>query len=149
MYQKMLVAVDGSEASYHALEAALNLSKQLNAAVESIFVFHPQLHSQMIEKHVTVTDEAGKSQIITLAEQEEREIQKRIQEIGNDAGVTIPYHHIIGNVTDEIINAAKKCNAELIVIGSTGKGVAGRILLGSTSAAVVEKSPLPVLVTRK
>ncbi len=149
MYHTILVAVDGSEAGYHALKEAVKLSKLAGASVEVIFVFHPQIHSQMIDKHVTVKDESGKEHTITLAEQEENGIRRRVLQIGEDANIAISYNHTIGTVTEEIILAAKTRNADLIVIGSTGKSMAGRILLGSISAAVVERSPLPVLVTRE
>lgn len=148
MYQKILVAVDGSDASYHALKEAVNLSKLTGGSVEALFVFYTQIHSQLKEKQAIVKDESGKEKKITLAEKEEEEVRKGVEQIGSDAHISIPFSVKIGNVPDEIINAAKTGNADIIVIGSTGKSMTSRILLGSVSAAVVEKSPIPVLVTR-
>lgn len=45
-----------------------------------------------------------------------------------------------------ILAAARKVKADLIVMGSHGHGNVRKILMGSVSAAVLKKSPVPVLL---
>jgi nucleotide-binding universal stress UspA family protein len=47
-----------------------------------------------------------------------------------------------------ILNSAKTEGADLIVVGSHGRGGVARLMLGSVSTKIVAESPVPVLVTR-
>ena len=49
---------------------------------------------------------------------------------------------------DSIVNYAVRHNFDLIVIGTTGKTVIRRFLLGSVASGVVTDASSPVLVTR-
>ncbi|MBL4886704.1 MAG: universal stress protein [Planctomycetaceae bacterium] len=54
-----------------------------------------------------------------------------------------------GHVAREIISTAEDLSSELIVIGSHGRGVIGRFLLGSVSQKVAKYAPCSVLLVRK
>ena len=58
-------------------------------------------------------------------------------------------HTRVGDPSTEIINAAKELNADLIVVGSKGKSLVERLLLGSVSTYVVTHSPISTLVVRE
>ena len=45
-------------------------------------------------------------------------------------------------------NAAKRWNADLIVVGTHGRRGLGRVLLGSGAEQIVRLAPVPVLVVR-
>jgi nucleotide-binding universal stress UspA family protein len=52
------------------------------------------------------------------------------------------------DVGDAIVEEARETHADLIVVGSSGKNLAERIVLGSVSSKVVHESPCDVLVVR-
>lgn len=54
-----------------------------------------------------------------------------------------------GRAASAIVDEAQAFGAELIIVGSRGHGPIGTILLGSTSAEVVDHAPCPVLVARR
>ena len=54
----------------------------------------------------------------------------------------------IGTPLTEIVSAAKDWPADLIVIGSHGRGGLTRALLGSVAEGVMRHAPCPVLVVR-
>jgi universal stress protein F len=54
---------------------------------------------------------------------------------------------VIGDPRDEILDTAKEIGADLIILGSAGKGRTKRFLLGSVSTSVVTESPIATLVT--
>ena len=54
----------------------------------------------------------------------------------------------IGYTAREIINDAGEVNADLIVMGSRGRGDLAGLLLGSTAHEVIHLSDRPVLVIR-
>jgi len=49
----------------------------------------------------------------------------------------------------EIINVARHENADLIIVGTHGRGAMAHALLGSVCEKVVRKAPCPVLTVRK
>ena len=52
------------------------------------------------------------------------------------------------DVGEAIVEEARGVDADLIVVGSSGKNLAERIVLGSVSSKVVHGSPCDVLVVR-
>jgi nucleotide-binding universal stress UspA family protein len=46
------------------------------------------------------------------------------------------------------LESIKEIGADLVIIGSTGKGAVERFMLGSASQTVLRESPVPVLVVR-
>ncbi|HHG85195.1 MAG TPA: universal stress protein [Bacteroidetes bacterium] len=51
-----------------------------------------------------------------------------------------------GFASDEILLSAKECEADFIVMGTTGAGLVKGFLLGSTASQVLHKSKIPVLI---
>ena len=64
------------------------------------------------------------------------------------AGAKFKYATGGGNTASQIINAAKKGNFDMIVIGARGIGGTKEAFLGSTSNAVMHKSKVPVLIVK-
>ena len=54
-----------------------------------------------------------------------------------------------GDPVDELVRAARYQEAELIVVGSRGLGAIAGALLGSVSRALVQHSPVAVLVVKE
>ncbi|MCJ7600724.1 MAG: universal stress protein, partial [Desulfobulbaceae bacterium] len=65
-----------------------------------------------------------------------------------DAGVSGKDITSVGKPADVIIESAKKENAEMIVVASTGKHGIKKVALGSVTSRVVEYSPIPVFVMK-
>jgi nucleotide-binding universal stress UspA family protein len=51
-----------------------------------------------------------------------------------------------GKPTETILATAAELEANLVVLGTRGRGAIGRAILGSTAAAMLRESPLPVAV---
>lgn len=60
--------------------------------------------------------------------------------------VPVEVQVVPGAAADELLRAA--ATAHLVVVGTHGRGAPARVLLGSTSRAVVRYSPCPVMVVR-
>ena len=54
----------------------------------------------------------------------------------------------IGLVVKEIVDAAKNEHVNLIVMGTHGRGLVGRALMGSVAQRVVANSTIPVLLVK-
>lgn len=65
------------------------------------------------------------------------------------AGGTVHEHHLrLGPAAAEIAALGEQIGADLIVLGSRGLGTIPRLMLGSTSEAVVQRAHRPVLLVR-
>ena len=53
---------------------------------------------------------------------------------------------VVGSAVEEIVKAARKYKSQLIVMGTHGDGLLGRIVLGSVAQRVLAASPVPVLL---
>ena len=69
---------------------------------------------------------------------------KLAREAGVDAEVVI----VAGHAADEIVAYADTIDADLIVMGSRGRGAVTSALLGSVSHGVLHEARRPVLVAR-
>lgn len=78
-----------------------------------------------------------------------REDHARIQEIADNlqaSGVEAEALLVQGPYADSILSAARKLEADVIVMGSHGHGAMHHLLMGSTSEQVLKKAPRPVLI---
>lgn len=63
---------------------------------------------------------------------------------------TVPFRTawIVGSPSAEIVHAAQREKAHLIVMGTHGHGLLGRALMGSVAQRVVTESDIPVLLVK-
>jgi nucleotide-binding universal stress UspA family protein len=62
--------------------------------------------------------------------------------------ITFKADWVVGNPADNIIKASKNDKTHLIVMGTHGHGVLGRILLGSVAQRVVSNCDVPILLVK-
>ena len=78
------------------------------------------------------------------------EIERSLVEVGRAAGATVFAKVILSPKTigDIILNEASSCGADLIVMGTHGRGGLRRIFLGSVADHVVRHASCPVVTFR-
>jgi nucleotide-binding universal stress UspA family protein len=74
-------------------------------------------------------------------------LRRAASELGRDPSRT-ECSVVVGQPATEILGAAEKDAADLVVVGARGLGPLGRLVLGSVSDRVVHHAPCPVLVVR-
>ena len=76
----------------------------------------------------------------------EKEAQRAIGAAGlKEASLTI----VAGTPFVEIVKLARSENADLLIVGTHGRGAVAHALLGSVAEKVVRKAPCPVLTVRE
>jgi nucleotide-binding universal stress UspA family protein len=72
----------------------------------------------------------------------------RLREGEGNRSLEITTEVLEGSPEGLIVDEAERWDADLIVVGSRGRGVAGRFLLGSVSLAVAIRAPCSVKIVR-
>ena len=138
MYQRIVVPTDGSERSMDAAREAFTLAAEGGATV---YV-------------VSVVDESASSLLLTgesmgsLIERLRDEAEANVETVAAAApdGITVRTDVVRGMaVYRAIVGYAEEVDADLVVMGSDGRGGVGGIM-GSTTQRVTEHIGIPVLV---
>lgn len=134
---KIMLATDGSEHSDKALAEALGLAKACNT------VFHALTIVEQNPEYAALAPKA-----IEQADKDARAILESVRERASAEGVTCETDALHGqDVAGLIVDHAEKLGADMVVMGRQGrkKGLR-KMLLGSTTSAVISHAPCKVLV---
>jgi len=143
--RKILCPTDFSEASYKALELACGYADHFAADLILVHAVAPVPTAAVGAQPPMVFDINEYEN--HLVESSEERIKKIAQEkVPGDISVTT--HILRGDPADEILTAADKENADLIVIATHGHSRIGELLFGSVAEKVIRHSKLPVLSVR-
>jgi nucleotide-binding universal stress UspA family protein len=148
VFDKIIIATDGSKRSEHAAEMGIGLAKLSGGKVIALYVADTARYMPSVGNAglsipdgvmMSIRDEMLKFGSTAAG---------RVEEMARESGVQSESAIEEGYPAEEIIEAAKKRSADLIVIGSMGKTGLDRFLLGSVAEKVVKNSTTPVLVVR-
>lgn len=135
-FRSIVCAVDFSEQSARALQYAGVLARRGGAALTALHVADPLLTAAA----------AAALRDREMVARSERELDAFTSEaLVTAADVTRTNRVVVGNPADEILASAASAGADLIVLGTSGLTGARRLLLGSTTLSVLERTPVPVL----
>ncbi|WP_431276311.1 universal stress protein [Variovorax ureilyticus] len=147
MFQRILVATDGSPLSKKAVTSAIALAAQNGSELVALTVV-PRYPTNYFDGAAVFTPE----DIGRIEKQWSDAAQAALDEVAAEAkaaGVNVKTSVISSDlVGDAVIAAAKKHESNLIVMASHGRKGIKRLLLGSETQHVLTHSELPVLVLR-
>ena len=140
MFQRILVAIDGSPVASHAVDVAVQLGEQLGARMA---VLHVVDDSRAYALELAVLD----SRLLTGLRRDGVAFLdaacKRIP-----AETKVERLLLEGDPSELIVSAARDWHADVIVIGNDSRGRLAHFLLGSTADSVIRHGPCPVLTVR-
>src|SRR6266478_7789452 len=156
LFKKILVALDGSESSQRAAQAALELAEKLKSDLIVLHAITPPTSYYLS----TIASPTGMS--LPAPSQHEidayyayarkvalgivGETESKAKKQGIHVKTEIP--EAVSSIVETIINNAAKENVDLIVVGTRGLGGFKKLLLGSVSSGIVSHANCPVLVVR-
>ncbi len=138
MFEKILVATDGSEHGSRAAKVALELGKISGGKVTAIYVADTDRTSHLPDDMLLFS-------IRELLLKEGKEVMKEVEKQAKDAGVTFEGLVLEGNPGSEIIGYAENAGMDIIIMGAVGRTGLDKFLLGSVAEKVVRNSKIPVL----
>lgn len=147
---KVLVATDGSEYSERAIDFVAELfSDSKNAEILCVSVIDPAAGTELETIIESVEDLTAPG---NPAADEAREMLNackiRFGQHSTSPGVEFSTEVLAGPTARVISERAESWQADMIVLGSHGRGAVKRALFGSVSERVMHHSSCPVLIVR-
>ena len=147
MYQRILVATDGSKLSTKAVNSAIELAALAGAELIALKVI-PRYPQSYFEGSVPLSAE-DVARVEQKWSDDGRSVVDAVKAAGEAQGVKVKAILAKSDVvSDALIASAKKHKADLIVMASHGRKGVKRLLLGSETQQVLTHSEIPVLVLR-
>ena len=139
MYQKILLAADGSNHSIRAASEVIKIASLSETATVTV---------------VLVADYSqAKSDVLHSGSSVELDMKRRrkllpVEELLRNANINYRVEILHGVPGPSIVEFANKQNYELLVIGSRGLNSLQEMVLGSVSHKVVKRAECPVMIVK-
>jgi nucleotide-binding universal stress UspA family protein len=146
----IVVAVDFSSDSSEALREGLVLGKMTGANIVLHHVIH-DLPGNPGFYHKKKDQKRSVHLMTDAAEDMMKDFIKKhsVASVAKKADIKFSTSISSGLPANEIVKAAKKSDADIIVVGTSGQTGLSKLILGSTAQRVVQLAKIPVLVVRK
>ncbi len=131
--ERILVATDGSDKANRAVDLAVDMAYMFSAQVTALCVRPPR---------------PGYAVEVEGLDRPYRQGLEYAGEAASEANVPFSEVERTGDPAEEIVKAAVELDADMVVVGSTGKRGISRLMLGSVAEKVVKESTVPVTVAK-
>lgn len=144
MFDRILVAVDGSDRALAALELAVGIQKKFGSELLVLCVYR---HHSLLEASMSMVRPEDPEILDDSMREFAGEVVEKAKDFATEHGAEDLRGYIkSGPPARTIVGFAKNKNADLIVLGSRGVGDIEGYLLGSVSHKVTSLAECPVLV---
>ena len=144
MFEKILLPTDGSEVSLAAAERAVTLARLVAAPLHIVFVQEPYPYAGIGAAH-----SAGMQEYLAAGQQHAEQAFARVSALAQSQGVRTSTESVEGEgPAEHIVEAARRCGADAIVMASHGRTGVARVLLGSVASKVLALSPVAVMIVK-
>jgi len=138
---KILIAVDNSTCSEKAAKTGYEVARKFGAEVALVNIIEPipanvNPDLTLAPVFLETYDNSDENSHLLL-----KEVQDKFSE-----GITTTYLSVIDSAAHGIVQQSEEWHADLIVIGTYGRGGFYHFLMGSVAEDVARKSSVPVLI---
>ncbi|MEL7649117.1 MAG: universal stress protein [Sedimentibacter sp.] len=142
--KKILVPVDGSDASKKAALKAVEMAKKYDGSITFMYVASMPADMTRTRYGIVVPYDFGQIEK-DLREEGRKFLDSFVAEV-DSGGIRIDKIPTFGEPYEEILRTAAEGNFELIVMGRRGFSKIKRFFIGSVTQRVISDSPCPVYV---
>jgi nucleotide-binding universal stress UspA family protein len=139
VFDKILVAIDGSQASEKALATAVDLATHYRAELIAVSV---------VELPVVAGDAGEIEGLREGAEAHFKQIGQAAVAYAHSRGAVLRSVILRGHAADSIVRFAESEGVGLVVLGQHGHSRITRFFLGSTTDRVSEHAPCTVMIVK-
>jgi nucleotide-binding universal stress UspA family protein len=135
----ILLPLDGSQKSAHALDYAVYLAKQSGARIYAVNCY------ELLDATLEVSGVFAK-EVIKSVEKHAADILEKAANLMKAEGVTFTTKALLGSPGKVLTNLAKTKEFDLIIMGSHGHSDISGLFLGSVTHKVLNTIHCPVMV---
>lgn len=146
MFKHILFATDGSSASEHASQMAVNMARAHGSHLTVVYVIDPYPYMGGNEMNLV-----GFETYMESGRKHAERAFAHVNHLASVGGTPIQVKARLvedSSVVKAILKTADEEHAKLIMLGSHGRGGLEKLLVGSVAAKVVAHSTKPVMVIR-
>jgi nucleotide-binding universal stress UspA family protein len=135
VFHHILMATDFSEASQRALSGAIALAAQNHARLSVVHVLHTDWRYEILDNPPEI-------------DLERMDAQRRLEAATRDMGFGREIDSVIirhGPVPQKVVMLAEEVGADLLIIGTRGRGGLTKLALGSVAEQLLRIAPCPVI----
>ncbi|MEF8808595.1 universal stress protein [Natronomonas sp.] len=136
-YERVLVATDGSEHATDAAAHACDLANRHDATLDAVYVMDTENADMDVVDAETLSSE--------LRTRGEAALQAVVETAG-PFDIDVETMLLEGVPFEEVLTYTEENGVDVIVVGRRGRSEYKRVLLGSTTDAILRHSPVPVFV---
>jgi nucleotide-binding universal stress UspA family protein len=141
LFQKIVLATDGSEYSANVVKYAIELAKISEAKIYAIYVVDTGVFT-------SIPMDVAWTNMYELLKQEGNVATNQVESEAMAENIEVESITVEGHPAEEIIKLAEDKSADIIVMGTLGKSGLDRFLLGSVAEKVSRTSKIPVMIVR-
>ena len=139
MTKHIVVGVDGSAQSDAALRFAYEEARLRSSALRAVYVWSASGAAYVGETFTPTADV-----FVEAGHHAEAVLREALARLAPDPGVTVEAVSVEGDPAVELVEQAR--DAELLVVGSRGRGATASLVLGSVSQSVAHHAPCPLVI---
>lgn len=139
--RNILVAVDFSPVSEKLIEQVVAIARSQGGRLWLVHVAAPDPDFAGYD----AGPQEVRDTVATELRDEHRQLQSRATRL-RDEGIEATALLVQGPTVNTLLREAEKLGADMIALGSHGRGFASRALLGSVSEGVLRRADVPVLI---
>jgi nucleotide-binding universal stress UspA family protein len=133
--ERIVVGVDGSESAREALRWAVDEARRRNAVVEALYAWHQPFLGYAEMGEINISDFSREAQQI---------LDAAVDAVDTTGFPLVERKLVTGGAAQALVEQAK--GADLLVVGSRGRGGFTGLLLGSVSQQVAHHAPCAVVI---
>ncbi len=142
--ERVVLPLDGSTFSEHALSSATALAKKLSLDMSLVRIPTSTMQMSMVGEWPS-----GYPNVMSALEEASKEyLDAKAEELRDQGVANVESRIPTGEAANQIVEVAQERDHSVIVMTSRGRSGIGRAILGSVADRVVSSSPAPVLLVR-
>ncbi|MFB6085600.1 MAG: universal stress protein [Halodesulfurarchaeum sp.] len=141
LYERIVVPTDGSASSQPAIDHAVDLAAAQDATIHGVYVVN-------LSSFSGVPTEGSWEGVSAALEREGEEALEMVEDAAAVREVPVELVRLEGRPSQQIVEYADDIDADLIVMGTHGRGGLDRLLLGSVAERVVRAASAPVMTVQ-
>jgi nucleotide-binding universal stress UspA family protein len=138
--RQIVMPIDFSDCSMDAYEYAVQLAKWFDALLTLVCAIEPLSYSLDFSLTHPLEDKANRKKVVQRLEE--------LTKLLIDEGLSAQYELVEKSSVEAILETSSTQQADLVVMGTHGRKGLSRLLLGSTTAKILQHSPYPILTVK-